>query len=440
MAENNVQTIIDDEAQAVPQNVTEGTGEVVESNTTQGQEDIEQALKAAADELDEDENKEAQFHDWSTENVTVRALIKRYQEGKFKLPLCQRLYVWDEKKRISLYESIKQNLPCGTIIITEANSIQYLLDGLQRTTSLILLSNDKEKYTPEERKMIIDYKVTLTIVHDMSTQGMKNYFSVLNSGIALAAAVKERSKLSDDLNDAILQISSNEFFRTVPTSATFNKAHHHELIAMNTLLAVAGCEIDDNKAKSLCSRLTTYSEGVFAGIDAALSVVERIKAIYSELSEDIVKRSMNANFIGIFVYVMVKNQQFSNTNYVRLINYIFAEKRAAKEYSVTTTNGAGDANKCKARYDVLVSLLNNPVIKPLDEKAFQEFAKEQRGKMIKDATQQYGVAFEDFEECEQQSLFRAMQNGGSKLWNTLVEKKYRQLDKQGIKKNKRESA
>lgn len=45
---------------------------------------------------------------------------------------------------------LKQNLPCGTIIITEANGIQYLLDGLQRTTSLMLLTNDEKNYTPEE--------------------------------------------------------------------------------------------------------------------------------------------------------------------------------------------------------------------------------------------------------------------------------------------------
>lgn len=433
MEENNVQTTLETEEATSTQRASE--------DTQQEQQDIEDALKAAADELDEDEKSAAnKFHDWSTENVTVRALIKRYQEGKFKLPLCQRLYVWDEKKRLSLYESIKQNLPCGTIIITEANSVQYLLDGLQRTTSLILLSNDKENYTPEERKMILDYKVTLTIVHDMSAQGMKNYFSVLNSGIALAAAVKERSKLSDNLNDAILRISSNEFFRETPTSATFNKAHHHELIALNTLLAVAGCDIEDNKAKSLCTRLTVHTDAVLTSIDNALSVIERIKTIYSGLTEDIAKRSMNANFIGILVYVMVKNQQFSNDNITGLINYIFAEKRATKDYSVTTTNGAGDANKCKTRYEVLVKLLNSPVIKPLDEKAFQEFTKEKRGKMINDTTGIYGVDFADFTECEQQTLYKATVNGESKLWNTLVEKKYKQLEDEGIKENKRESA
>lgn len=429
----NTQTAMPLESSAQSSQTTEVTDPL-------DQADITQALEAAADGLDENEvSTKSKFHDWSTENVTVRTLIKRYQEGKFKLPLCQRLYVWNEEKRLSLYYSIRQNLPCGTIIITDVDNIQYLLDGLQRTTSLILLSNDKEHFTSEERKMVLDYKVTLTIVHDMSALGMKDYFSALNSGMALATSVKERSKLSEDLNDAILKISANEFFRTVPTSAAFNKAHHHELIAMNTLLAISGCDIGENKAKSLCSRLTAISDAVLTNIGNASSVIERVKTIYGGLTEGVAKRSMNANFIGILVYVMVKNQQFSNDNIAGLINYIFAAPRAVKEYSVTTSNGAGDANKCKARYEVLINLLNSPVTKPFDEAEYKAFRKGQRDKMLKDTTKAYDVAFEEFDEAEQKALYTAQRDGKSVLWNTLVEKKYKQLEQEEPKNNIRES-
>lgn len=403
--------------------------------------DIEKALQDAAEGLDElKEDFEITRCEWEPKKMSVRTLLKKYKENKLKIPLCQRLYVWTEAMRKALYRSIPRNRPCSAMTVIEIDDTYYLIDGLQRMTSLMLLSNDKDKFTPEQRKEILDYNVLLIVVTGLPTTEMKDYFSALNSGMALAAVVKQRSQLSDELNDAILQISSNSFFRETPTNTTFNKSQHNELIALNTLLAVAGCEVGDNKAKSLCTRLSLHAKEAIEHVDHAKTIVERIATIYSNLPKDIAERSMNANFIGILVYVIVKNHEFSNENIVQLIKHIFSGKRAIKEYSATTSQSAGSENNCKVRYNILINLLNDPVIKPFDEEGFIQYVKNKHDEVVKDTTCQYMVAFDDFEECEQKALYIANQNGGSRMWNTIIEKKYKELEAEDVDEIKRESA
>ena len=179
--------------------------------------EVMEALSAAAEELDDENEIEMKQHDWSSETITVRALLKRYKDNKIELPLCQRLYVWTKSQREALMDSVRLGLPCGMIIVADVDGKKYLLDGLQRTTSLMLMSDNKNM-TAEEKKTILDYKITIGTVYDMDISTMKMYFGRLNSGMALATAVKERSKLSEAMNNAILKVASHPFFRDADTN------------------------------------------------------------------------------------------------------------------------------------------------------------------------------------------------------------------------------
>lgn len=451
MEENNVQTIIRDVTPTSTQTSTEGTREGAETDVKQKQQeiDLEKEFKKAMDEEeDTDDSQESlknNWHDRSNDSIPISALLDRSKKKRFITPDFQRLYVWNEEQREKLvFEALLTNNDCGNICLCECkeDGKLYLTDGVQRITSFGLILSNYDELNLDEKQIqrIKDYRITVTTMFDMTMEEIKAYFRNKNSGTVLPPILKEMAKLPKDLHNAVLYVSNNEIFRRVNIKQQFIKSHNHYNIAMNALLSAAGCPVDEGKAKSMCTRLVTYSEGVMTGIDAAKSFIERIAEIYDNLSDDIFTVAMNANFVSSLAYVMMKNPQYSNTNIAELINYIYQKKTGVAEYRETTRSGAGDTGNCKKRDILLVNFLNNPVIKSLDEKAFQTFAKEQRDNMLKDTTTAYGVAFEDFDEAEQKALYMAQRDGKSVLWNTLVEKKYKQLEQQEPKKDKRESA
>lgn len=388
-------------------------------------------IEQAANDLDEN-NVELckRYHERSTETTSVRAILKRMKEGRIQLPLCQRLYVWDSKRRESLFDTIERNWSCGTVILaeSEADGVQYLTDGLQRLTSCIYLSVDQDGIgmSAEQKKAVLDYNITLSIVKGMTDQEIKLYFDRLNSGVVLAAVVKERSKLSDELNNAILNISSNEFFRESKTTATFTKAHHHELIAMNLLLAAAGVPQGENKAKSLCSKLSENSENVLENMEKAKNILQKLISIYSELDEEIVKRSLNANFVGSLVYVL-HDKDYSDNQVRELINYVFEGKRAISDYTATTSSGAADEGKCKARYGLLVTLLDNPPLKNFNEEDYKSWQKGLEG-VLKTSKGDMVVDIEEVSESDLKGIYRALRDKKNSIADTIIERIYEKLD------------
>ncbi|MDD3123563.1 MAG: DUF262 domain-containing protein [Candidatus Izemoplasmatales bacterium] len=373
------------------------------------QTDVMKELADAAEQSnDETEDNEDEVSSWSSERIAIKTILSRYADKKFQLPLCQRLYIWNEAQRKSLFDSVKHGLPCGTLIIAEVDGIQYLIDGLQRMVSLMMLTTDKT-LSDEDHKTVRDYDVTLITVHDMSIERMKHYFNVLNSGIVLAAAVKERSKLSERLNNAILNVSGNQFFRDISkkANATFRKSHHHEIIAENILLANAGVKIGGNKAKDLCKRIETYEVDIMANENKATAVVNRLAEIFNPLDDEFIKRSMNANFVSVLVYIMHDYPEITNEQYVNLIKLVFASKRAVKDYTETTSKRSADEDKIKARYDLLLRYLNPTDSRDnqFDEVAYHEFCKTHNGKAINTRDNDHPVGFEDFTEDERKQLY-----------------------------------
>lgn len=391
-----------------------------------------EVIEQAANELDENNSVELskRYHERSTETTSVRAILKRMKEGRIQLPLCQRLYVWDAKRRECLFDTIERNWSCGTVILAESETdgVQYLTDGLQRLTSCIYLSVDQDRFglTVEQKKAVLDYNITLSIVKGMTDQEIKMYFDRLNSGVALAAVVKERSKLSDELNNAILSISSNEFFRESKTTAIFTKAHHHELIAMNLLLAAAGVPQGENKAKALCSKLSENSESVLENAEEAQKILQKIISVYSGLDEDVIKRSLNANFISSLVYVL-HSKDHSGNQVKDLINHIFEGKRAISDYTATTSNGAADEKKCKARYDLLVALLENPPMKNFDETDYKTWQKGLEG-VLKTSKGDIVVDIKEVPESDLKGVYVALRDGKRSVANSIITRTYERLD------------
>ncbi|MDK2819996.1 MAG: DUF262 domain-containing protein [Mycoplasmataceae bacterium] len=70
-------------------------------------------------------------------NMTIDKLIEEYEEGILKIPRIQRNLVWTPKQKNDLQDTIKNKFPFGVILLSKVNEQKYIIDGLQRTTTIM---------------------------------------------------------------------------------------------------------------------------------------------------------------------------------------------------------------------------------------------------------------------------------------------------------------
>lgn len=325
-------------------------------------------MEKAIESFDGTEEVELIEHERSHDKLTVRSILKRYGEKRIQIPLCQRLYVWTKSKRESLLDTIFSNKSLGLLTLGEVDKQDYLVDGLQRLTSLGMLVSEygvnketQDKETQDEFKKIqtkiLNFQILVETIHDMKMKEIPKYFQEINSGVAVSAAVKERTKLDPELGEAVVELSGR--FRDFDFNETAKKNAHHELISEVALLVASETAFSELKAKSLCLQLNGSKNEVLENVENAKLLLDKVYDIYTSegFVDGALKRSLNINFIGVLLKV-INQKEIENEKVVKLINYIFNKSRAIKEYAETTRDGAASRISCEKRFVVLNSLLD----------------------------------------------------------------------------------
>lgn len=382
--------------------------------------DVEKALADAIENerlKDEEEQKVKddngiRYHESHTDRRTVRSILKRLAEHSIAIPALQRLYVWKQKNRDSLMDSVNKGLPCGSITLCtleNGDDTLYLIDGLQRLTSLLIMSND-DSLTEEEKSKVNNYQICMEIVYNMTMEEMSDYFVKKNSGVAVSAATKNNVSLPSDIRAIGMEISRNEFFQSISekANATFSKNEHNKVIAWNALLACAGIEIDSIKSADITKRLIAYESDVVKHADEAKDLINRLSKVYTLITDDkFIKRSMNANFVSILVYVMHDNSEITNEQYVQCIETIFAKGKAISQYSATTGGYGACKENCKKRYNIILNLLNNSKSDGQleDDEEFKEFCKKNNNRVFNTRDDEHPVCFADMTDEERKMIY-----------------------------------
>lgn len=367
----NIIDITNDVTEIKEETMTENTNMTTIEKETTVDEAFAEAVSLIPEELIEVED-EKQF-ERSSETVTIKTLINRYKKGTIQIPKCQRLYVWKESDVDLLADSILHNFPMGIIIIGECEKAKYLLDGLQRITSIVkLLSSDK--LSKEDKKEITDYRVVVETIHGMTMDDMNAFIQRCNMGVKMSAATKHRAGLPSSLFNAVVDLAGKPVFREVKTNRTFTTAAHNELIAMHSLLAAAGIPAGKNTAAELCKRLKACEPEIMLKVDEANRLVEFLSDVFFEMpdffktqgaDEDVIQvccdhlsvKALNVNFAAALFRMMEKNPDITVGEVQYIVSQIFAGKNAAKDYAATTSRNSADEKSLINRVKVLEQYL-----------------------------------------------------------------------------------
>lgn len=351
--------------------MTENTSMTTIEKETTVDEAFAEAVSLIPEELIEVEDGK-QF-ERSSETVTIKTLINRYKKGSIQIPKCQRLYVWKESDVDLLADSILHNFPMGIIIIGECEKAKYLLDGLQRITSIVkLLSSDK--LSKEDKKEITDYRVVVETIHGMTMDDMNAFIQRCNMGVKMSAATKHRAGLPSSLFNAVVDLAGKPVFREVKTNRTFTTAAHNELIAMHSLLAAAGIPAGKNTAAELCKRLKACEPEIMLKVDEANRLVDFLSDVFFEMpdylesigldeerskvrAEHLSVKALNVNFAAALFRLMEKNPDVTIGEVQYIVSQIFAGKNATKDYAATTSRNSADEKSLINRVKVLEQYL-----------------------------------------------------------------------------------
>lgn len=154
-------------------------------------------------------------------NVTVEILImKHLLSGVDLYPAYQRGYVWDDKDRERLLDSIFSGVDIGRLIMRERSDEEWLednlmyeiIDGKQRLLTLLLYYENRFPYhsvyfnelSTKDRRQFLETDAALAICHDLDFTGALRIFLATNqSGKAVNDAVirnaeEQLKKLKND--------------------------------------------------------------------------------------------------------------------------------------------------------------------------------------------------------------------------------------------------
>ena len=168
--------------------------------------------------------------EFKTVSRSVESVMKDVQKGKISLNLdIQRpTGAYNNFGKSMIIDSLLRGYPIGIIYITvkedeNGKKVKYLADGNQRIGNLkefIIKQDGGKKYDAledEVKSALDDASLTICEISDYTREELNDFYTRINSGIALNAIQKLLPIMSVDLLNDIQELTDNPFFEKVLT-------------------------------------------------------------------------------------------------------------------------------------------------------------------------------------------------------------------------------
>lgn len=203
----------------------------------------------------------------SSGNKPVQTLTNKVKRGNIVLKhkLQRREGVWNKETKSLLIDSLLKGYIVNPIHTISEGGKQYVIDGVQRLSTLSSFLNDEfslsknlkpveienESYEIAGKKFskldepvadaLNSAQIQVYEITEYTDKDVREMFSRLNSGKPLNTVQKMTPNLSDYMSDAIFDIVSHPFFEKALTPAQF-KSSVDQAIAMEVLMLCATTE------------------------------------------------------------------------------------------------------------------------------------------------------------------------------------------------------
>lgn len=197
----------------------------------------------------------------SRENKPVKPLVGKLKRDKIVLKhkLQRRESVWSNANKALLIDSLLRGYVVPPVYTIVENDTQYVIDGVQRLSTLKAFYNDEFSLSKKLEPITIDgteyniaglkfskldqvvkdeldsAQITMYEITEYTDKDVREMFRRLNSGKPLNSSQKLTPNMSDELSNAIFDIVSLPFFENRLTPAQL-KSSVDQSIALETLM------------------------------------------------------------------------------------------------------------------------------------------------------------------------------------------------------------
>ena len=312
----------------------------------------------------------------SRENCPVKPLIGKMKREKIilKHKLQRRESVWSNPNKSLLIDSLLRGYIVPPVYTIIEDSIQYVIDGVQRLSTLKGFYNDEFSISKKAEPVVIEgteyniaglkfskldqvvkdeldsSAITIYEITEYTDKDVREMFRRLNSGKPLNTSQKLTPDMSDELSNAIFDIVSLPFFERRLTPAQL-KSSVDQSIALETLML---CSTDkDNDFTSF--RGTDKKKFIeFYNDQIDSEKIELIKTAINKLDKSIeedVKIPKTSISVLCFASYRVYKDKKSFEKFALKVNEFLSTYDSNTEYKDKLMNGTNSSESVQARLD-----------------------------------------------------------------------------------------
>lgn len=310
----------------------------------------------------------------SRENKPVKTLISKLKRNNIilKHKLQRRESVWSNANKALLIDSLLRGYVVPPVYAIVENNVQYVIDGVQRLSTLKGFYNDEFAISKKAEPVIIEgteydisglkfskldqvvkdeldsSAITVYEITEYTDKDVREMFSRLNSGKPLNTSQKLTPYMSEKFSDAILNITTLPFFENRLTLPQL-KASVDQSIALETLML---CFTDENndfasfRPKDKENFIAFYNKKI--DLDKVEVIRNAINRFDESLEENIRIPKTSISVLCYASYLVCQE----NKDYDKFISKVneFLEKYDANiDYKRKILNGTNSSDSVKFR-------------------------------------------------------------------------------------------
>jgi len=190
--------------------------------------------------------------------LTILELNKLYKDEKLDLnPPYQRNEIWSMQSKKLLIDSIQRGFPLPNFFILEKNNKYEMVDGQQRTRTIIgyyrgfFPDKDEKIYDKETHKDFLNYKISVTYISDLNnSEAIEDFYARVNStGLKLNRPELNKAKYYDTRFLHLLEtLSINRDFKDLNLFAELSLARMNDIDFIGEIVSQIENGITDKKS------------------------------------------------------------------------------------------------------------------------------------------------------------------------------------------------
>ena len=131
---------------------------------------------------------------WKMTEYTVEKLSSEIEDKKITIPKYQRGAVWNKQQKDKLIDSMNKGYPFGSILLYENDNRRQIIDGLQRSTTIIEFVKNPARFFTQDN---IDEDIVNKIVNYIGVVGSKSEIELRLENIIKDWVTKNHHTMQD---------------------------------------------------------------------------------------------------------------------------------------------------------------------------------------------------------------------------------------------------